>query len=198
MHGITKLHKWACDRLSVSACDIAIRDPCQSRDGTTPLKARCVPGCVCVRLSVCGELVSPEVTVCTMALLPQITEDEVLKYLDTTEMLTALDTALGEFSRGEESGVRQPVRSSIIIPESNGWVRVAGARPHFTSAEWSTPCFIIMYAATLHNQYLNIYRLSTSYTVRFDTPCVSHVAYYQCMSHVAQMTSGSVQILVVW
>ena len=57
-----------------------------------------------------------------MALLPQITEDEVTKYLDTTEMLAALDTALGEFSRGEESGVRQPVRSSINIPESKGWV----------------------------------------------------------------------------
>ena len=49
-----------------------------------------------------------------------ITEEDVINHLDWGDLYNALEEALGDFSRGKDGGIIQPVRSSIRIPKNEG------------------------------------------------------------------------------
>ena len=49
-----------------------------------------------------------------------IPAEEVEKYLKPDELLPVIESALGNFSRGPDGGVVQPVRSVISIEKHKG------------------------------------------------------------------------------
>lgn len=49
-----------------------------------------------------------------------ISADEVESLLNPTELLDAIETALGNFSLGEDGGVVQPVRSIVPVDKHHG------------------------------------------------------------------------------
>lgn len=56
------------------------------------------------------------------AALKIISAEEVDDLLNPTELLDAIETALGNFSLGEDGGVVQPVRSVVPVDKHHGSV----------------------------------------------------------------------------